>query len=416
MSEHPWRMALGGMTALAAGMGVGRFVYTPILPIMAEALHLTSAEAGLVASANFLGYLAGALLAASTLLRGSRRFYLISGLAANALTLAAMGLTVDFAVHLLLRFAGGLASAFVLVFASALVLERLAASGRDRLSAVHFAGVGIGIAVSAVAVAALAAAGSSWQGLWLASGVLGLIGLAGVAWLMPKDVAPRMYGGTDKAAPASFALRAIIAAYGLFGFGYVITATFVVAMVRSAPDVSALEPYVWALLGLSAVPSVALWMAIGSRFGVLPAFAAACAVEAAGVASSVLWVSTPGILLAVISLGGTFVGITALGLIAAGRLSAGDPRPNIALMTASFGAGQVVGPVFAGFLFDRLGSFAAPSLAAACALILAAALAGLAAANSKAQADSPAPTVARFSRPAKSAERDRRPRHPSARR
>ncbi len=377
MREHPWRLALGGMAALAAAMGIGRFVYTPILPIMAEALHLTSAEAGLIASANFLGYLAGALLAASPILRGSRRSYLAGGLAANALTLAAMGLTTDFAAHLVLRFLGGLASAFVLVFASALVLERLAASGRDRLSAVHFAGVGVGIAVSAVAVAALAAAGSGWRGLWLASGVLGVIGLAVVAWLMPQDAARLASRSTDKAAPASFALRAIIAAYGLFGFGYVITATFVVAMVRGAPDISALEPYVWAMLGLSAVPSVALWMAIGSRFGVLPAFAAACLVEAVGVAISVLWISTPGILLAVISLGGTFVGITALGLIAARRLSTGDPRPNIALMTASFGAGQVIGPAFAGFLFDRLGSLTAPSLVAAAALILAAALGGL---------------------------------------
>lgn len=113
----------------------------------------------------------------------------------------------------------------------------------------------------------------------------------------------------------------------------------------------------------------------------LPVFAAARLVEAAGVAASVLWISAPGIPIAVICLGGTFMGLTALGLIAARRLSPGDPRPNIALMTASFGAGQVVGPAFAGLLFDRLGSFAAPSLAAAGALILAAALAGLAAAR-----------------------------------
>ena len=379
MREHSWRLALGGMAALAAAMGIGRFVYTPILPIMAEALHLTSAEAGLIASANFLGYLAGALLAASPILHGSRRFYLVGGLAVNALTLAAMGLTTDFAAHLVLRFFGGLASAFVLVFASALVLDQLAASGRGKLSAVHFGGVGVGIAISAVAVTALDAAGSGWQGLWLASGILGLIGLAFVAWLVPEDAPIQAPRGPGKAAPSTFALRAIIAAYGLFGFGYVITTTFVVAMVRAAPEISVLEPYIWTLLGLSAVPSVALWMAIGSRFGVLPAFAAACLVEAAGVAASVLWISAPGILLAVISLGGTFVGITALGLIAARRLSAGDPRPNIALMTASFGAGQVVGPAFAGFLFDLLGSFTAPSLGAAAALILAAALASLAA-------------------------------------
>ena len=389
MKNDPWRLALGGMAALAAAMGVGRFVYTPILPIMAEALHLSSAAAGLIASANFLGYLAGALLAASSMLRGSRRSYLLWGLAANALTLAAMGLTTDFGAHLALRFFGGLASAFVLVFASALVLERLAASGRDRLSAVHFAGVGGGIALSAVLVAVLAAAGSGWQALWLASAGLALTGLAAVVWLMPGEAASQASGGGGKAASASFALRAIIVAYGLFGFGYVITATFVVALVRTAPEISALEPYIWTLLGLSAVPSVALWMAIGARVGILPTFALACLVEAAGVAASVLWISAAGILLAVISLGGTFVGITALGLIAARRLSTGDPRPNIALMTASFGAGQVIGPVFAGFLFDRLGSFAVPTLCAAAALVLAEALAVLAAISGRAPERSP---------------------------
>jgi predicted MFS family arabinose efflux permease len=383
MRDHPWRLALGGMAALASGLGVGRFVYTPILPAMAEALHLTSAQAGLIASANFLGYLAGALLAAAPMLRGSRRVYLLAALAVNALTLAGMGASTDYGVHLVLRFIGGLASAFVLVFASALVLDRLAAGGRQRLSAVHFAGVGIGISLSAVTVAALAAAGSGWQAFWFASGALGLAGLALAAGLVPEASPQPLPRGTSKPAAACFALRAIIAAYGLFGFGYVITATFIVAIVRAAPEIRALEPVIWVLFGLSAVPSVALWMRIAARLGPLGAFAVAALVEAAGVAASVMWVSTPGILIAVLCLGGTFMGLTALGLISARTLSAGDPRSNLALMTAAFGGGQLVGPAFAGALFDRLGSFGAPTLIAAGALVVAAALAGVAAVTSQ---------------------------------
>jgi predicted MFS family arabinose efflux permease len=384
MRDHPWRLALGGMAALAAGMGIGRFVYTPILPIMAEALHLTSAQAGLIASANFLGYLTGALFAASPALRGSRRLHLLGALGANALSLAAMGLTGSFAAHLALRFVSGLASAFILVFASALVLDRLAAQGRDGLSGVHFAGVGGGIAISAVAVVGLTAAGIGWQGLWLGSGFLGLIGLAATFTLVPEEAHARS-SLPAKSAPASFALRAIIAAYGLFGFGYVITATFVVAMVRATPQIAAVEPYIWVLFGLSAVPSVALWLKLAARWGILQAFAGACLVEAAGVAASVMWISVPGILIAVICLGGTFMGLTALGLGAARRLSAGDPRRNMALMTAAFGGGQVVGPVLAGLVFDRLGSFVWPSLAAAAALIASAGLAGVAALTSAGQ-------------------------------
>jgi predicted MFS family arabinose efflux permease len=393
--QNSWRLALGGMAAMAAGVGVGRFVYTPILPVMVEGLHLTTSQAGLIASANFLGYLAGALLAASSRLRGSRRSYLVGGLAVSALAMAAMGATQAFFLHLALRFIGGVASAFILVFASALVLERLSASGNNRLSALHFAGVGLGIAISAAMVSALLAIGADWRALWFASTVLGLAGLAFAAALVNADAAPRTDRLMEAAGRSSFPLRAIITAYGLFGFGYVITATFIVAMVRSSPSIRAMEPYVWVLFGLSAAPSVALWMRLGSAFGVIQTFAIACLVEAAGVASSILWVSAAGIVVAVVFLGGTFVGITALGLVAVRRFSSGDPRPNLGLATAAFGAGQAVGPAFAGFVFDRLGSFAIPSLTAAAALIAAAGLASLAAASEDKRLAAAAPQAGR---------------------
>jgi len=152
---------------MAASIGIGRFVYTPILPPMVEALSLTKAEAGLIASSNFVGYLAGALLAALRL-PGSRRTWLLGGLALNALALAAMAATTSLALFLLLRLAAGMASAFCLIFSSALVLDRLARAGRGKLSAVHFAGVGIGIAVSAAVVATL----TDWRSMWLASAIL----------------------------------------------------------------------------------------------------------------------------------------------------------------------------------------------------------------------------------------------------
>jgi MFS family permease len=145
-------VAFGGMLALAAGMGIGRFVYTPILPDMAAALGLSKSAAGLIASANFLGYLAGALLAALPHLPGGRRAWFLGGLAASAATTAAMALPDSMLPFLLLRFVGGVASAFVLVLGSALVLDRLAMLHRPGRAALHFAGVGVGIAVSSVLV------------------------------------------------------------------------------------------------------------------------------------------------------------------------------------------------------------------------------------------------------------------------
>jgi predicted MFS family arabinose efflux permease len=365
MKKNPLSLAIGGLLAMAAGIGVGRFVYTPILPPMVEALGLSNSEAGLIASANFVGYFLGALLA-TVRLPGSRRTWLVGALAANALALALMGTSSSLAAFLALRLVAGVASALGLIFASALVLDRLAAAGRGRLSAVHFAGVGIGIAVSAAVVAML----HDWRTMWFASAALALAASLAVLMLVPRDHPGSQIaaGGPRQPFPPGFVSLAI--AYGLFGFGYIITATFIVAMVRGTPAIASLEPYIWVVFGLSAAPSVALWTALGARWGTRRAYAIAAFVEAIGVAVSALWLNPATVIAASVVVGGSFMGLTSLGLLCA-REGGGDPRSRIALVTAVFSAGQILGPVFAGYLYDHTGSLAGPSWAAAAALVLA---------------------------------------------
>lgn len=368
----PPLLAFGGLLALAAAIGVGRFVYTPILPFMVETLGLTKAEAGLIASANFLGYLVGALVAGMSIIKGSPRRWLMLALGLSALTTMLSGATAQMGVIIVIRFIGGVASAFVMVFVSTLILERLAAVGRSDLSPVHFAGVGIGIAVSAMLVSTLAAHGFGWRHQWVFSGLLATVALIAVAFLVPDRADDRKAG---EPGPHGSGLIELITAYGLFGFGYVITATFIVAIVRGSPSIAPLETWIWAIVGLSAAPSLWLWTAIAGRTGLINAFALACVVEAIGVAASVLWMTSAGLILASALLGGTFVGITALGLIAARRMTDGDPRRVLAQMTAAFGLGQIIGPPLAGGLFDLTQSFVSSSLMATAALCLAAVLA-----------------------------------------
>jgi predicted MFS family arabinose efflux permease len=373
-STRAYPAALGGLIALAAAIGVGRFVYTPILPPMIEALGLSKAAAGLIASANFLGYLLGALLAAWPNLPGPPRAWLLASLAVSAVTTAGMGTAQTMAPFLLLRLIGGGASAIVLVLVSAMVLEMLAEARRPGLAALHFAGVGTGIAVSAILVAGLLRADRSWQALWFASGAVSLLAAIAVALLLRGARMPAQQAGRGSRPAIDSALPRLIAAYGLFGFGYVITATFIVAIVRGTPAVRALEPMVWIVFGLAAAPSVALWTRIAERLGILASFAVACAIEAGGVLASVAWRSATGIFLATILVGGTFMGLTALGLVGARTLAAGDSRRVLAWMTAGFSLGQIIGPTFAGVVSDRLGGFTVPSIAAAGALLLAAGL------------------------------------------
>jgi predicted MFS family arabinose efflux permease len=366
--------ALGGLIALAAALGIGRFVYTPILPPMMQALGLGQSAAGLIASANFLGYLLGASLAARPKLPGSRRTSLLGCLLLSAVTTAAMGGASTMASFLLLRFVGGAASAVVLVLASAIVFESLAEAKRPGLAALHFAGVGTGVVVSAMLVAGLQRAGQNWQSLWIANGAVALVAAFAVAPLLRDRRAPVQHAWQPSAQPLDRRLLRLIVAYGLFGFGYVITATFIVAIVRSVPAIRALEPVIWIVFGLAAAPSVAIWTGVAARLGVPAAFALASVVEACGVLASIIWPSELGVCLAAILVGGTFMGLTALGLIRARALASGDPRRALALMTAAFGLGQIIGPGFAGALSDRLGGFAAPSVVAATALLIAAAL------------------------------------------
>lgn len=170
-------------------------------------------------------------------------------------------------------------------------------------------------------------------------------------------------------------MGALIVAYGLFGFGYVITATFISTMVRSVAELQVIEAAVWLAVGLAAVPSIALWTWVGRRWGTDRSFAVACLVEAVGVALSVMTTDPLGVILAGALLGGTFMGITALGFIRARDLAGGDPRRNLAFMTAAFGTGQMIGPTFAGLTFRIGDSFLLPSLVAAAALLVAAVLA-----------------------------------------
>ena len=142
----------------------------------------------------------------------------------------------------------------------------------------------------------------------------------------------------------------------------------------AGPDGVAMDEH--SAVGLAAAPSVVFWGWVGRRWSVRGAFAVACLVAAGGVAMSVLVAGIWPVLLAAGLLGGTFVGLTALGLVSVRRMSVGNPRRNLALMTAAFGLGQMVGPTFAGVLHDSLGSYQVPSLFAAFALVAAAVLGG----------------------------------------
>lgn len=367
-SPSPYRFAFAGMAAMAVAMGIGRFVYTPLLPGMMEELGLSAADAGLIASANFLGYLVGAIVTAGGWAQGRERAILLGALASSAVLALAMGFTDSLPVFMVIRFLAGVASAFVMVFLATIVLDHLAAAGRSDLQAIYFGGVGLGISISAIMTVALVVTGVSWTGGWYWAGGLSMLGLVLVALLLDRGPIVTGAARREPALPKSTSLARIIIAYGIFGFSYVITATFLVAIVRQGGFDRMFESVVWLVTGLAALPSVYLWDRVSARTGMVVAFAIGCAIEAIGIVASVSVGGHIGPLLGGVLLGGTFVAITAFGLRAGLALAPAAPRRVVSIMTASFGVGQIIAPILAGYAAQWTGSFLLPSLVAALAL------------------------------------------------
>ena len=363
------RIALAGTLLLAAAMGIGRFAYTPLLPPLRETLGWSLAAAGDVASANFLGYLLGALLAAPLAQRGSRARWLVIGMLGSALTTALGGVSESLAAWLLVRLLSGVASAFCLVLGTATVVEALVERQRPGLVALHFAGVGVGIVLSVLVIETLRLGGGSVHAMW---GGLGLVSALALAWswtvlrrLENAHVATGVPAPAAHPPVARAALTRLVVAYGLFGFGYVVTATFIVAIARRLESAVLLEPLTWVVVGLLAAPSVALWQHLARRSGIFTALRVAFAVEACGVLLAGYGEDATALLVGGGLLGGTFMGITALGLSAARGIAGRHPGRVLGWMTAAFGLGQLLGPAVAGRLAELSGGFGLPSLLAA---------------------------------------------------
>ena len=216
-------VAAAGLTALAVAMGVGRFAFTPILPLMQQERGLSVGDGAWLASANYLGYLLGAVAVSAVATRVRPATGIRGGLLVIAIATLGMGVAGRFGAWVALRALAGAASASVLVFASAWCLERLATAGRPRLSGMVFAGVGVGIAVAGAYCLVLMRAGAGSTQAWRGLGVASLLATA-ATWRVfaagdtarPNDA--RRFPPPPRRFDAETAR--LVACYGAFGFGY----------------------------------------------------------------------------------------------------------------------------------------------------------------------------------------------------
>ncbi|SDS65082.1 Predicted arabinose efflux permease, MFS family [Halopseudomonas xinjiangensis] len=368
----PTRVILAGICALILTVGLARFAYTPLLPVMRDGAGLSDLAGGWLATFNYLGYITGALIAATTSSL-QRKFVMYRiGLVLGVLTTAAMGLTDNVYWWTLWRYLAGLSSTAGLLLASGLALNWLIRHQYKPELGVHFAGLGIGIAVSGVAVG-LMIGRLDWAEQWLGLGLLGLV-FAVPAWLWLPAPAPvttdQQQGIPMDPVPDRRWMRLFIAAYFCAGAGYVVSATFIVAIVERLPIFSGWGSWMWVLVGLAAAPSTFLWDRIATLTGGLRALMLAYALQIVSIVLPAVSEGSAANLLAAVLYGNTFVGIVSLTLSIIGRRFPANPAKAMARLTISYGIAQIVVPAIAGYIASATGSYHGALWLAAAMMVL----------------------------------------------
>ena len=355
----PWAIALAGAVALAVAMGIGRFAFTPLLPMMLNDGVIDLPQASWLASANYLGYFIGALLctfqpwiwarlrflpllAFSSLVRG--------GLLATGMLTLAMAWQFQ-AGWPFLRFAAGITSAVVFVFTSGWCLSQLAKRGVPEMGGVIYMGPGAGILVSGLFASGMVAWHWTATSGWLIFGTLAFV-LTALNWRILRGGEEQL-AARDAAAAQSrqggvsagrAELRLLTFAYGVAGFGYIITATFLPVIARAALPGSTWLDLFWPLFGFGIMVGALVATRISATFDRRRLLAACYFLQALGVAIPLLSPSLAGFALGSLLLGLPFTAITFFAMQEVRRLRPGAAASFMGLLTATYGMGQIIGP------------------------------------------------------------------------
>lgn len=365
----PCRTALAGFAILALSIGIGRFAFTPMLPVMQAEGLLDIGGGGTLASVHFVGYALGALFAGR--LAAMPRPILIASLALIGLSTIAMGMTDNFAIWLVARWIAGVCSALALIIVSTHLVRHLAEAGRSDLQGLVFAGVGGGIACVGLAMLGFMAVGMPSDLGWWFFGLVTLISAGAVSAVMGAE--PFVSAAPAQAAGKVRFTRSwrIILPYGAMGAGYVIPAIYLPVIAQQSVAQPLVFGWSWPLFGAAAVVSTLLSARLHRRFSNRRIWMASQCVMAIGLALPAFWPNIAAVVTGGICVGGTFMVVTMAGMREAHRLSDGPGAQHlIAAMTAAFAFGQIIAPVLAGWAYAVSGSFTDPLLLGSAVLVL----------------------------------------------
>ena len=363
------RVTVIGLVSLALAMGIGRFAFTPLLPMMREDGLVSIMDGGFLASIHFLGYWLGAVFA--TKMPCPPRMMLQLSLLAIGVSTVGMGVTENFTAWLILRWLCGVCSAWALVLISNYTVKHLADNGRAEYQGWVFCGVGAGILIAGLGCLFFMVnqIGSSLS--WQIIGAISLIATCAVCLNMgPEFPALRLVVHDRESRRSPLDWRTVVA-YGAVGIGYSIPAIYLPVMAREIVQSPIIFGWSWPVFGAAAFVSTLLAARFQKRYSNRQIWAASQCVMAIGLLLPVIHPHILSIITAGLCVGGTFMTITMTGMKEAHRIAPPqDVMRHIAVMTASFATGQIIGPVFASAVYDLTQSFAVSLIITSATLVL----------------------------------------------
>ncbi|PCM46431.1 MFS transporter [Marinobacter sp. ANT_B65] len=352
------RVYLAGICSLIVTVGVARLSYSLLLPIMQSGAGLTEVGGGWLATTNFMGYMAGVLLASRlhnlSYKYNLHRAYLLLSIG----TSAAMVMTTDVVAWAVLRFIAGVCASGGLIIASGLILKWLVKNDHRAELGIHFAGIGVSIIATSVLVEVMLTLSANWQQQWLSLAVMAAI-VAIPAWLW---IPHPLVDGQDATAtkdnpPGRVFTTLMMLAYFCAGYGYAVSSTFIVDIVERTKGLEGQGTLAFLLIGLAAMPATLVWDRIARKTGYLYALLAAYVLQVVGIILPAINDTLMALLLSALLFGGTFIACVSLVLTMAGKFFPSNPARFMGVMTLAYGAAQIIAPVFTGYLAEAFASY-----------------------------------------------------------
>lgn len=352
------KMLLTCLLGIIATIGVARFAYTPMIPEMAEEVGLTDALAGYLATANYAGYLVGALWISfiSNLALKARLFKV--GLLVSVVSSAAMGFTASELAWYVLRFLSGLSSAAGMLLGAGLLMHWLMKHNRSAVLGSFFSGLGIGIVITAI-TAKLIGPYLSWAMQWQVYALITLqLILPVFRWLPDFSEEQSLAGKAQSDSQRSRAFLPLLQiAYFCSGIGYVVSATFLVAIAESTPELQGHGWLIWLVTGISCAPASALWDRVMDKTDPWTALLIAFFLKAMSLIILILSQDLLAVSISAVLYGASFIGIVSMMLSMVGRLFPDNPSKPMSRMTFSYGVAQMIGPALVGYMATHYGNF-----------------------------------------------------------